>query len=220
MSITKLIVLAMVLAVAIAGYFTFSGLEKEEDQKLASKHVDAQKHGYTNWKRYTEPTGRFTITLPSMPQHATESVADPKTKMPRNYEMFVAPKGDGSVFTVTLVTLAEMDGKETEDEVLHDYMNELLSKNPKNELKDVKNGNFLGYKTLDFTIHNDELDVVNRIFLKDKTIYVLAEGQKLENKPADADGKDYEFFLESFQLTPNKPVGPQEKEQDGPGKTE
>jgi hypothetical protein len=114
----------------------------------------------------------------------------------RNYQIFVATKEDGAIFSVYLISFPEKIGKNYDEVFLENFMNEMLKSNPSTHVNDVKMVPFRTGKALDFNLETHDASILGKAFLKGKTLYILSETTKPDRK----NPKEFEFFVNSFQL--------------------
>ena len=91
---------------------------------------------FQNWREFTAPSGKFTVLLPVLPQHATENVNDPETQQKRKYDMYVSEKHNGTIFMINLITLSGTSSIDRE-KILNHTMNDLISAQPGSQLKSM-----------------------------------------------------------------------------------
>lgn len=155
---------------------------------------------FADWKDFKAPSGKFRVMLPTLPQHATQTAKDPKTQQPRLYDMYVAEKEDGSMFMISLIKFP--DSKETPEFIQKTVVNDLLASNPTNQLKNMKIGEYKTFKTLDFSIENNDMTIDGMTFVDGDTLYLLSgifhNGSYDEN--------EYQYFVKSFDLSPITPA--------------
>lgn len=149
---------------------------------------------FADWHDFTAPSGRFRIRLPVLPQHATQTIRDPKTGEVRNYDMYVAEKLNGSVFMVSLIRFP--DSKEAPEMLKKSVVNDLLASNPSNQLKQMKVGQYNQFKTLDFSIVNNEMAIDGMTFVDGDTLYLISA--LFQN--AFYNPEEYKYFSNSFNL--------------------
>jgi hypothetical protein len=153
---------------------------------------------YSDWNEFIPKTGLFKVRLPSTPQFANETVNIPGTDFKRLYEMYASEKINGAVFMVSVITYPPTFPITNNDELLHEVIDELVSSNPNNRLLETRDVEFQSHPNVDFHMVNKEYDIEGKAFLVDKTMYVLT----YVVKNTDYDVKDYQYFLNSFVLTP------------------
>lgn len=163
----------------------------------ALKAPDIEKLNLQNWHEFSEPSQNFKVLFPTLPQHATEKTEDPKTNTTRQYEMFVSEKDNGSIFMISLITLLEEAKKDPDEKLLKNVLNEMLTASPSSTIKTMQLGQYQNYPALDFTIVNDQINVDGKVFIVDKTLYIISSVSKLPNYNRE----EYDFFVNSFQLT-------------------
>lgn len=174
--------------------FTFMMLyEAKDTYKIlpVSEEVNPPLSQYADWTEYTAE-GKFKVLLPVVPQHATESLAQPE---PRVYNMYVSEMADGTIFMISQIRF--LGGIErTPQNLLSDIMRDMLKSNPDNELKDVNADVFQGFHAMDFSIVSPQREMLTKAFVKGKTLYVMT----MIAKNAEARRSDFETFVNSFQL--------------------
>lgn len=147
------------------------------------------------WHEFSAPH-HFKVMLPSIPQHATESIVDPKTKENKKYDMYVAENGIRGAYMITMITFTGKDKIEDQDALFKNVIHDMVVVNPNNQLKEMKETTFKNFKAIDFSIENEDLTVKGREFINGKTLYVLSS---MEKKPITDKGEDQSFF-NSFEL--------------------
>ena len=153
----------------------------------------------TTWRKYVAPKGQFSVLLPSLPHHATDMVNEPITHEVRQYEMFLAKKDDGTVYSINLISFPAKKTIKEEEKDLEKLVNELLSSNPNNKVKNVLKSQFRENKAIDFSVEADQMSMSGKAFLKDSTLYVLSTSAAKTN---NSNTQEFNFFINSFQLAP------------------
>lgn len=154
---------------------------------------------YQNWIEFSPPAGTFKVLMPSKPEHVSDKSNDPKTKIKRVDDVYLAERKNGSVFMIHLITYPDQQQAMTAEEgLLENFMHDMLASNPNNKLVASQPAMFKGQKALDFVIENDSFNYDVRTFLENKTVIVLAS---IAKKPFH-NVKDFEFFINSFELSP------------------
>lgn len=151
-----------------------------------------------DWIDFTAPSGNFKVKLPTLPQHATKNLVDPKTNEVKNYNMFVAQRPDGTTYMINLTTYPAMKEQSGNEERLKEIVDELVIANPNNKVKSIQPSHFQNLKAIDFSIENGEMNIDGKAFMQDKTLYLLT---MIANK-TNYSSKDSDFFINSFQLLP------------------
>ncbi|MBA2369411.1 MAG: hypothetical protein H0V82_10375 [Candidatus Protochlamydia sp.] len=152
---------------------------------------------YSDWNEFTPKTGLFKVRLPSTPQFANETVNIPGTDLKRLYEMYAAEKINGAVFMVSVITYPPSFPITNNQELLHEVIDELVASNTNNRLLETRDGEFKSHPNVDFHMVNKEYDIEGKAFLVGKIMYVLT----YVVKNTDYDTNDYQYFLNSFELT-------------------
>ena len=184
----------LVALIVITGSLIFVIKYSQQRDRLSAN--TSNDPNFAEWHEYNSPTGQFKVLLPSLPQHASEKMNDPKSKQTRMYDMYVVEKDNGTLFMINLITYLENKDPIENDEMLAKVMNDMLISNPKNTLKDMQMVNYQNTQAMDFIIENDQIDLSGRTFILGKTLYVLTTVAKIENYNPD----EFKFFINSFQL--------------------
>jgi hypothetical protein len=151
---------------------------------------------YADWYEFTAPADEFKVSLPLLPQQATQQVSDPTTKEERNYDIYAAQKADGTIFMISRIAFPNKPKEVSTEDLMKDVMNDMATANPKNKLLDVKKGEFDGAPANDFTIENDVTTIYARAFARGRTIYILSMISKNEHKNKN----EFDHFIKSFGL--------------------
>src|ERR1700722_19749969 len=97
---SKTAIFFVVLIVVLASFIGFKYVQESYkilpiDQK---QPTNITAFDFQKWHEFTAPTGKFKVLFPTLPQHATENVDDPKTNEKHKYDIFVSEKEDGTIF--------------------------------------------------------------------------------------------------------------------------
>lgn len=152
------------------------------------------------WHEFTPPSGKFKVLFPSLPQHAQEKLGDPKTKEPRQYDMYVSEKDNGTLFMISLITLLDTNKKKLDESMLSGIIDNMLSASPNSKVKNMRMGSYRDYPSIDFSVQNEQVNIDGKAFLVNNTLYILTAISKLSNYHRE----EFDFFINSFQLTPPK----------------
>jgi len=201
---TRLALIVLIVILALLGYFLVKQtreseqiLQQDEEQVMptTTENLDFDFH---NWHLFSSPNETFKVLLPTLPQHATENITDPKSQAVRKYDMYVSEKPDGTVFMISLVTFPDIPKTLDDKKLLTAIMNDMVATNPNNELKTVESGEYNGHPSLDFTMGNQNVTINAKSFLVGNTLYVLSRIVKKEDEKSN----EYNFFINSFELSP------------------
>lgn len=152
---------------------------------------------YASWQKFIAPKGAFEALFPTIPQHAAQSVRDPKTQQMRQYEMYVAEKSNGTIFMVSLIEFPDL--KEPLENLKKTIINDLVIANPQNQLKSMKVSIYKLFPTIDFVITGPITTIHGRTFSDGNVIYLLTGIFNNTNY----DESEYEYFINSFEwMTP------------------
>ncbi len=149
-----------------------------------------------SWFNYDAPGGQFKVSLPLLPQTATQNLTDPKTDEVKHYEMYVAQTDSGNIYMITLINLPQELDENANILILNQIMNDMVAANPGNKLQTSKTSKYQDLTALDFTIQNDQTTIEAMEFVKDKTIYLLSTISKKNNK----EKTHFKYFVNSFKM--------------------
>jgi hypothetical protein len=188
----RLTLLILFAVIAIGGYFLFRSKQSVSHSSVA---VTSQEHN--EWRSYVPPSGKFTVALPVVPQHATDTVNDITTQQLRRYEMYVAESADDTVYMVNMITYPNNADLKNRQRVFKQFVDDMLASTPKNKLLSSTPTQFQGRDALDFIIQNDEGLLESKLFLEGDTLYVLSRLAKLNA----TDNGGFQKFVSSFELS-------------------
>lgn len=200
---SKTFYIAGAIALAAIGFLalrpTASAPQKEKNNYRYIAEATAPKDfEFQKWHEYSPPSGKFKVLLPTLPQQAQEKLQDPNTKETRQYEMYVSEKEDGTIFMISVITMLETGQNKIDDGVLKKVVNDLMTTNPKNKVKKMEKGSYKEYPAMEFSIENDQVNIDGKAFLAGTTLYLLTSAAQLQNYQRP----EFDFFVNSFQLTP------------------
>jgi hypothetical protein len=194
---TRWMSLAILVCVLVLGIFLMDLFKpkQESTQEVIGQNQTLPDH-IEDWYEFTAPEGTFKVLMPGLPHHATESNQESKSNEMRHHELYVASKEDGTLFSVYLVTFPQRKKEELNPEFLLSFIKEMLDSNQTNKVQYVKPITFNKINAVDFSVENQEAMIDGKAFFKDNTLYVLSTTAKMDRR----NKKEYEFFVNSFQL--------------------
>lgn len=154
------------------------------------------------WRDFTAPSGKFKVSMPSLPQQAAQRIEDPKTKGPRNYDMYLSEDNQGSLYLISIITMLDNPNAKIDDAVMTTVINDLLAKNPDSKVKKMEAVKFKDFPAMDFSIESNQVNIDGRAFLAGNTLYVLTYAAQ----PNNYNEKNFKTFTNSFQFTPEIPT--------------
>jgi hypothetical protein len=170
-----------------------SGLLSSTDDSVSIEETN-----FTNWHEFSPPKGTFKATFPTLPQHASKNLVDPKSKQPRTYDMYFSEKENGSVFMINVITFPEKFSPVLANHETHlkEILDDMLASNPSTKVKNMQFGEYNHSKSLDFSIENDQMTVDAKAFIIGNSLYVISAIAKNEF----LNPKEFSFFMQSFHL--------------------
>lgn len=176
-----LMILAL-LAIVAASFWYYNQEHKISPQLPETGTINAQT---LPWTEYIAPLGQFKVLLPTHPHHSREA------RNEKNYEIFLAPKDEGTLYSINLITFPEKEGKDLEKS-----LNDMLKSNPKNLIKEMRKGKFNNDNAYDFTVSSQGTQISGKAFLVGNTLYVLSA----TTQDGASNPQEFDFFIRSFQL--------------------
>lgn len=163
------------------------------DSEAIAKQGDSNFH---EWREFSFKSGHFKVLMPALPQHVSDTIADPKTLEPRKYETFATASDNGAAFMVNAITFSTQGEAEASEESLKSAVTEILSRNKENKLNEMKMGTFHGANALDFSLSNGDALIEGKVFTHGNTMYVLS----MIDKKNSFNRKELDFFINSFDF--------------------
>lgn len=199
MTKSTIFLISFALLVGVA----YLGIQSQKDWKALSTTTAgfsaSEQNLFSDWKEFTPPSGSFKVLMPALPQYAKDSVAIPETDKKRRYEIFASEKIDGTLFMVSVITYPpDVDTTNTQN-MLKGIVEELMHSKKDNRLKEINQNMHANYESLDFNFESKEFEIRGRVFMVDKTLYVLT----YIVRKADFDQAEYKHFIDSFHLLPH-----------------
>lgn len=184
-----LVILGVLLAVFLSTYYAKDSYELLPVNTTLNENPEPLDK---SWFQYESPKGEFTVSMPLLPQTATQDIQDPKTAEVRHYEMYVAQTDDGTIYMISLITLPNQPDQDT----LTKIMSDMVSANKGNKLNSSKIGLYQGMPSLDFSIDKDQHFIEAREFINGNTVYLLSTISKAEYK----NKSHFNYFINSFKF--------------------
>lgn len=188
----RLLLLAIGIVIIGGGYLLLHHKGEPSTQHLPMEPIVG------GWRSYTPGTGRFSVALPVLPQHATDTINDTTTQQLRHYEMYIADAGDGTIYMINMITYPADADLSNHKEVFKSFIDDMVTSNPQNHLLSSEPSHFHGHDAWDFNIQNSEGELRSKMFLDDKsrTLYVLSRLAK----PNVPDHGEFDKFVDTFKL--------------------
>ena len=196
-----ILLIAVICAVLTIQYFKITGkhlrstppMGMETAQNVANLKLQ-------EWHEFTAPSGQFKVLLPALPQHAADVFNDPKTKKMHKYNMYFSKKENGSIFMISLITFLDQTSQKNDKQLLIDVVQNMLVIDSTKKVVSMKDGKYLDYQSLDFSIENGTAKLNGRAFFIDNTLFILSSVSEIENYS----NTEFEFFINSFRLVQKK----------------
>lgn len=191
-------------AIVVAGFLLFQYIEKPSKYLSQTLTTDAfpisRNNGVQSWHEFTPPSNKFKVMFPTLPQHATSKLNEPKTNEPRQYDMYVSEKDNGTIFMISIITILQhSNGYAINEKALTSVINDILANNPNGKIKTMELGSYKEYPAIDFSIENDKVNIDGKAFIVGNTLYLLTSAANMDHYQRS----EFDFFLKSFQLAEN-----------------
>lgn len=193
----------LLLLLLIAGLIGVSYLLFRPSTEHEFKEPAVVKTG-PSWRHFEPQSGKFSVDLPVIPQHASDMISDNNTQHLKVYDMYVAEGVDGAVYMINLVTYQNPEDVKDKGILFQNFINDMLISNPSNQLVTSSDVQYDGLDAKDFTLKNPDATVDSKIFLHGNTLYVLSRVSKAES-PTNGDFKN---FISSFKLNKRDETAP------------
>lgn len=155
---------------------------------------------FHDWREFSFKSERFKVLLPSLPQHVSDTVIDPKTLEPRKFETFATVGDNGAAFMINAITFSKQKEEEASEESLKTVVNDMMDRNKENQLNEMRMSTFHGSPALDFSLSNGERLIQGKVIAHKKTMYILS----MINKKETFNKQELEFFINSFEFVDDK----------------
>lgn len=193
--------LGILIFVFILGLFLTKAFESNNlanaEALNQDEHLPQDLH---EWHEFNAPSGEFKVLIPGLPHHAKESNQEFNNNETRNYELYVANKDDGTLFSIYLITFPQRKNEEMTPDFLLNFITDMLNTNQSNKIQFVKSAIFNKMSAVDFSVESHDAMIDGKAFVRDNTLYVLSTTAKTDHR----NKKEYEFFVNSFHLNGNK----------------
>jgi hypothetical protein len=155
-----------------------------------------------DWKEFNPNNGKFTVFLPTLPQHASDAVPLPSGLGFIKYDMYLSQERDGTVFMISMIQYPNDYDTANAQMLLENVMKELMGGNVHNKLKTSQKGMYKDLPCLDFLIENNEILIRSKAFIMSKTLFVLT---LIDKTPADVE-EHFKRYFEAFHLSETNPA--------------
>lgn len=191
---TKIIVFGLlaIVALIVADIYRRSSKEVVNNQEL---------NLISDWKLFRSVDGQFSVSLPVLPQHASEAVPLGTGHGSIKYDMYLSQDRNGATFMISQIQYPLDFETPNVAELLANVATEVLKGNSNNKLKNQKNGLFQSHPSLDFVIENNDVVIIAKAIFDGRTMYVLT----LIDRANENIEKIFDRFINSFQLQPHDP---------------
>lgn len=133
------------------------------------------------WNEFRPQSELFIVSLPSIPQHAAEIIHAPDGEGQIRYDMYISQSRKNVTYMINIINYPSTYDVSNTESFLQGVMNELLGGNSSNKLLNDSQGTFQGCPSLDFLIQNKTALIKSKVFMKDKTIFVLSVAAQTED---------------------------------------
>ncbi len=196
---TRALIILIFVMLAAAGYLIIANYQTTYKVLPGDLNHPPESEGYSLWRPFTAEDGSFAVSLPVLPQRAENHRKDEHTGEDRKYDMYAAEKNDGTVFVISKIS-SEHQGDFGVDAVLEEVRDDMVNSQVDNKLISATKSKFLGHDAMDVTIEHPKAQIEGKAFLDGKTLYLLMYVAPRNHY----DRKEFDHFVESFQLAPGK----------------
>lgn len=201
---SRILTLSVVLLLAIAAFLMIRNFNHRAESNTSTFESGGSVAAQTQqvgeeWREFISSSGHFKVMLPSLPQHVSDRITDPKTQEMRKYETFIAANDDGEAFMISAITFAHNVEEEVGGESLKAVVNDMLARNTANKLNSMNPGTLHALITYDFSISSGDRRIEGKVLAKGKTVYLLS----MINQTDRFNPQDFNKFVNSFETTPD-----------------
>ena len=126
------------------------------------------------WREFRSPTERFQVSLPTVPQRATESVSVPSSDEHICYDLVLSQAKSGTICMVNIIDYPPSVNLSLADDVLENAIKGMVANNQANHLEKSEKGTFYGFPGIDFIIVNQDATIYGREFLKGRSLFMMS----------------------------------------------
>lgn len=151
---------------------------------------------FSQWRQYTSTIGNFQVDMPTVPQHATETVVVPKSNTKLLYNMYAADDEATGSYAVNTIDYPDDLPLGNHRPILDGVMNQLMGTHPDNELKSLELLDSDNGQMLQFFVETPNTLVGARTFIVGQRLYLITV---IDKKDSFSDQR-FRHFVESFEL--------------------
>lgn len=157
---------------------------------------------FSAWREFASEDGQYVVSLPTIAQHATDTMANPQTKEIRHYDMNVAERSNGTTFVITRIAFSSEEGQPLNRDLSY-YRQEVIASAPDNKVISQEEGEFAGHQAVSMVVENPKAVSHVKLFFVDDTLYLLMviASQQLVSQDM-LPQSDIDHFFQSFHLLP------------------
>lgn len=193
--LTIIIVAGVVIVFVLA---RFTGVDTEEKSLQGNETGEVHPtHEFDAWVTFEPQDHSFTASFPRQPAHISEDAHDAFGLKPKKYDIYAADGLDKKGYMVEVISFPEGPDPETDEQILQNTLQDILSHSTLNQLEKSKEKIFKGRDALTFNIDSGERKLVGVIFVRNKTLFILT---RISPEDYSGENEDYEFFIESIQF--------------------
>ena len=149
-----------------------------------------------DWREFRSPTERFTVSLPTPPQRAIESIPMPSSDERIRYDMVLSQAKTGTICMVNIIDYPSSVDVSNSEAVLTTAIQEIVSGNQANHLVKSEKTTFQGLPAINFVIVNQDATIHGMAILKGSSLFMLSVA---DHDPAVVDAT-FKKLTDSFQL--------------------
>jgi hypothetical protein len=192
-----IIVLASVIAIfCISIYLLFAPkpYQHTAETRVPSPMMAAPEE----WKNYAPPSQEFSVSIPTLPQHAAEEAPAQNIDGYMHYDIYFAQAKSGTTFVINVIEYPPSFDISNPDVVLNGVMQEMLGGNQANQLVSSSHEKFLEYPSIEFILKNPDVEACSKAILKGRKLYVLT----VMDRDAQLARAAFSRFIGSLQFLP------------------
>lgn len=166
----------VVVGLLIAGVLICNIFIKKSpmNEKATAPTIEVTSDLMEEWREYKPQSQLFTVSLPALPQHASQAIPVQEGEGVIRYNMYLAQARDGATFMINVIEYPASFDVSDSQALLEGVMKEIVGGNPNNTLVKSTRDAFYGFPSLLFLVHNQEGTIKTRVIQKNHVLYVLS----------------------------------------------
>ena len=148
------------------------------------------------WRDFRPRSGLFSISLPTIPQHASETATMPATNEKIVYDIYLAQMRSGTTFLINVIQYPPTVDTTHPDVLMENAIKDMQTSNPAKKLLGTQNGTFQECPYTDFTIGSPDAGIAGRVLLYNRSLYIVS----VADRDTDVAKATFRKVIDTFRL--------------------